>query len=146
MVLRNHVTKQKCSMSTDTLRMVTRLGRLVTYHESLPLIKSHDYLITWTCKITQQNDTILYPLSHSLCSLNLAGSWLIFRGSYQYSHISFNHVILWDHREIWKHFISFTTIPMITKLGRVVTYHEELLLKKLQDSLVTLCLEVALQN
>ena len=31
--------------------MATKLGRVVTYYEQLPPIKSHDSLITWFCKI-----------------------------------------------------------------------------------------------
>ena len=38
--------------------MATKLARVVTYHEVLALIKSHDTLITWSCKITLQTKFI----------------------------------------------------------------------------------------
>ena len=41
-------------ISITTLPVATRLSRVVTYHDGLPLIKSHDPLITWSCKITRQ--------------------------------------------------------------------------------------------
>ena len=35
-----------------TMPMATKLGRVVAYHEELPPVKSHDFLITWSCEIT----------------------------------------------------------------------------------------------
>ena len=32
--------------------MTTKLGRVVTYHEGLLLVKSHDLMIIWPSKIT----------------------------------------------------------------------------------------------
>ena len=34
--------------------MVTKLGKVVTYHEELPLIKLHDSLVTLLCEVTWQ--------------------------------------------------------------------------------------------
>ena len=42
--------------------MATKVGRVVTYHEGLPPIKSHDRLITWSCKITGQTKFVITPL------------------------------------------------------------------------------------
>ena len=42
--------------------MATKLGRLVTYYEGFPPIISHDFLITWSCRITRQTELILTPL------------------------------------------------------------------------------------
>ena len=39
--------------------MGTKLGRVVTYHEGIPPIKSRDPLITWSCEITRQTKTII---------------------------------------------------------------------------------------
>ena len=33
--------------------MATKLGKMVTYHDGLLAMKSHDPLITWSCKITR---------------------------------------------------------------------------------------------
>ena len=37
---------------TTTMPVVTKLGRVVTYHEGLPFVKSQDILITWSYGIT----------------------------------------------------------------------------------------------
>ena len=37
---------------TTTVPMVTKLARVVTYHEEFPPIKSHGTLTTWSCKST----------------------------------------------------------------------------------------------
>ena len=45
-------------LSTPTMPMTTKFGRVLTYHEGLPSIKSHDPLIMWFCEITQQTISI----------------------------------------------------------------------------------------
>ena len=52
-----------------------------------------------------------------------------------------DHVVLWDLITSQKH-ISTSTKPMVTKLGRVVTYSEELTLIKLRNSSMTWFFEV----
>ena len=56
--------------------MASKLGRVVTYHEGLPPIKSYDPLNTWFFEITWQTKTIM-PLLKPLClwPTNLKG-WL----------------------------------------------------------------------
>ena len=49
----------------------------------------------------------------------------------------FNYGVLLDHVTNSKHYISTTTISLATKLGKVVIYHEELLLIKLLDPSIT---------
>ena len=53
--------------------MATKLGRLVTCHEGLPPIKSHEPLITGSREITSQTKKIISPLLERLWSPNLAG-------------------------------------------------------------------------
>ena len=53
--------------------IATELGRVVTYHESLLLIKSHDPFITWSCEIKLQTKNIIPPLPGYLWPPNLAG-------------------------------------------------------------------------
>ena len=65
---------------------------------------------------------------------------LSLRGSYPYSHL--NYVVLIDHVSNQKDCIYTTTIPMITKLGKVVTYHEEFPHIKLCDPSMTWFCEV----
>ena len=40
------------------MSMATKLGRIVTFHEGIPLRKSHDPLTTWSCEITWQTKNI----------------------------------------------------------------------------------------
>ena len=35
--------------------MATKLRKGVTFHEGVSPIKSHDYIISWSCEITSQN-------------------------------------------------------------------------------------------
>lgn len=39
---------------------------------------------------------------------------------------SFNHLVLWDHGINWIVYIATYRIPLNTKLGKVLTYHEML--------------------
>ena len=50
-VMRNHV-KNENYICTITMPAATKLGRVVTYHEGLPPMKSYDTLVTWTSEIT----------------------------------------------------------------------------------------------
>ena len=72
---------------TTTLSMATKLNKVVTYHEGLPLIKWHDP-VTWSCKITWKTKTIITPLPQCLWPWNLAGWWLTIRDSYSWSHVT----------------------------------------------------------
>ena len=51
-ILRDQVTNQNHYISTITVPMTTELGRMLTYLEGLLTIKSHNTLITWSCKVT----------------------------------------------------------------------------------------------
>ena len=47
--------------------MTTKFGRVLTYHEGLPSLKSHDPLIMWFCEITQQTiSTTTMPMATEL--------------------------------------------------------------------------------
>ena len=43
--------------------MVTKLGRVVIYHEELPLIKLLDPSITWFCKVTGHAKYFISPFA-----------------------------------------------------------------------------------
>ena len=82
------------------MSMATKLGRMVTYLECLPPIKVLIPLVTWSCKISWQTKTIIYPLPQCLWPPNLPVWWLTLRGSY---HIVTRPLIrLLDHVIIWK--------------------------------------------
>ena len=46
--------------------MATKLGKVLSYHGGLLLIKRHDPLIKWSWKITWQTKTIISPLPQCL--------------------------------------------------------------------------------
>ena len=57
---------------STAMSMATKLYRVVTYHEGLPSIKSHNPLITWSYEITWEAGSILSPLRQYLWLPNLA--------------------------------------------------------------------------
>ena len=46
--------------------IATKHGQVVIYYERIPLIKSHDDIITWSWKITWKTKNIIYPLPQCL--------------------------------------------------------------------------------
>ena len=62
----DHVTNGKHRPSTTRVPMATKLGRMITYLDGLLPIKSHDPLITCSCKI-------ISPIPQCLWPPNLAG-------------------------------------------------------------------------
>ena len=63
------------------MRLATKLDRMVTYHEELPPVKSHDPLITLHYEIAWQYETIISPLPHCVWPTKLVGCWHTLRGS-----------------------------------------------------------------
>ena len=51
LVTLSHQRSRK-NISTTSVLMATKIGRMVTYLDGLLTAKSHDPLITWSCKIT----------------------------------------------------------------------------------------------
>ena len=68
MVLKDHVRKV---ILISTTKRSTKLGKVINYLEGL-LLKSHDPLVTWSCKIRLQVKTIISALTQYLWSPNLA--------------------------------------------------------------------------
>ena len=76
-VLRGDLTNKNHYISTTTVFMATKHGRMVTL-EKLLLIKLYDRLIMWSCKITWQTKTSISPLPQYLrpfLRLTLRGSF-----------------------------------------------------------------------
>ena len=65
-VLGDHVRNWNHYISTTTMPMTTRVGRVVTYLEWLLPVMSHDHMITWSNKITWQTKIIIYLLPQCL--------------------------------------------------------------------------------
>ena len=62
----------KNCISTTTMLMTTKCGRMMTYLEWLLPIKSRDHIITWSNNVTWKTEIIVYPLTMSGC---LLGRW-----------------------------------------------------------------------
>ena len=99
--------------------MATKFSRMMTYLDGLLPIKSHVPLITWSSEITWQNKTTMYQLSEQ----RLMGSWCAPAHKFIWP---FDYVDLRDHVATWNYYMSTITVSLATKLGKLVTYHEEL--------------------
>ena len=55
--------------------MGTKLGKMMTYYERLPFLKSHYCLITWPTWGKVTNWKVISPFSQDLLSLSLAGCY-----------------------------------------------------------------------
>ena len=77
-----HETNQNHYISTFTVAVATKLGRMVTYLVGLLPIKSNGTLITWQIRI-------ISPLPQCLWPPNFGSRWLTLRGSYPASHMTF---------------------------------------------------------
>ena len=98
---------ESCSSTTKNtfttpIATATKLIRLVHHREGLPPIKSHDPLITWSSEIAWWTKTMISQLPQRLWRQLLAGWGHTLRGAYPYSHMTLNHVVLWDHvPQLW---------------------------------------------
>ena len=81
-VLQDHVTNYKNCISTTTVPVATKHGRILTYFEKLLPIELHDPLITWSCRVTWQTKFNISSLPGFLWPPTLAGWGLIFRDSF----------------------------------------------------------------
>ena len=89
---------QNVNISTTTVPMTTKLGRLVIYYEELLLIKPHDSLIMWSSKITWQTKTVISPLS--LCP---ATNLLAIK--------SYDPLIAWSCKIMWQTKTIISPLP-----------------------------------
>ena len=113
-----------------------KLGRMLTYLDEFLPIKSHQPLITWSCKITSQTKTIMSPYhsvyGHKTCQ----------DGDYLDRFLtiviqSFDHVVLQGHVTNKNHYISITRVPMAIKFDRMMTFLDGLLPVMSRDPLIT---------
>ena len=137
MVLWSHVTNKNHFISTTRVSMATTLSGMVTYFERLLTIKSFYALITWSCKVKWQTKIIIYPQAecpwlHTWQNHNLA-RWAT---TYKVTP-PFDHVVLQDHETNENHYISTSTVPMATKLARMVICLIRLLIIKSYKNFIT---------
>ena len=80
------------------MSMATKLGRIVTFHEGIPLRKSHDPLTTWSCEITWQTKNIFTttkPMATKLGSVMTYLEGLLPIKSYDF-------LIIWLYEIMWQ--------------------------------------------
>ena len=123
-VLQGHVTNEIYYVSTTTRHMAIKLGKEVIYYNGLLCQKSHNPLNTWSHQVTWQIKYVISLLPQCLKPPNLRAWW-------------FKEVIAWGNLTNEKHWFSFITIPIVTKLVRVLTYYEKLLLLQSHEPLIT---------
>ena len=92
-ILQDHMTNKINYISTNTLLKATKFGRMMDSIEQFLPIKLFIPLITWSYKITWQSKAILCLWSYC---------WLILKSCYQYSHMTFNYVILWNFHKYYE--------------------------------------------
>ena len=69
------------------ISMAIKLGRMVTCHEGLLAIKSHDILIKWSYyKVISQTKIIISSIPQCLWPPNMAGWWVTLSGFHPYSY------------------------------------------------------------
>ena len=126
--------------------MATKRGRMITYLDGLLFIKSnHSLIILWSCEITWQAKTIVSSLRRCLWLPLLLGWWLTLRGSNPQ-----NHMMLWS-RSLSKlsdknHYVSTTRRVIATKISRMVTYLDGLLIIRSHGSLFTWSFKITWQT
>ena len=117
--------------------MATKLGRMVTYLEGLTTIKSHNILITWSCKAMWQTKIIISLLPKCLWPQTCqdgSSPWLAANHKVMQN---FDHVVLSGHVTNKNHYISITREPWASKLGRIMTSFDGPLPTMSHNSLIT---------
>ena len=112
---------KKTYIYTSTIPMAIKLGRVVTYGQKTPHIKSRYFLIKWSrekCKTWYLH----------FCNIYNHQTWQ--SGNLHWKDPSFK--AMWS-RDKWT-----STILLATKLGRVQTYDQKTLQTKLHDILISL--------
>ena len=75
----DHVTNSNHYISTTTMPMATKLGRVEMYNDELPAIKPKVSLITWSWKLNWNIRFAISLLLKGLWPPNLARWWLTMR-------------------------------------------------------------------
>ena len=118
----SEITRQTKNISTTTIPIAAKLGRMMTYLEWLIPIKSHVCIIIWSCKISWQTEIIMYPLAQCL--------WqpvLIYNEDFH--SIESADPLITSCKVTQKYFsccITTTTRAMATKLGKAVTFGKKI--------------------
>ena len=111
------------------LAMATKLGRVVNYHEGLPLMELLNPLFAWPCKITWQTKNIYTPRVLMVTKLGRVVTYHEGLPPMKLLDplITWYCKITWQTKTIMSANIFTTTVPAATKLGRLMTYLKGLL-------------------
>ena len=116
--------------------MNTKTGRLVTYDNGKPFMKSHSTMRIWSRDVIRQIKNVISPLLQGKWPPNFAGSWFMGRVTYPWS---------WGDVTNWKRNISSSENPMATKLIRAATSVKRNPPRKSHDTLIMWSREVIRQ-
>ena len=100
--------KLKHYISTITVSMATKLGRMVTYLKGFLAIKSCNALIKWSCKVTCQTKIILSRLPVYLWSPDFVEWWHTLDTPNQKVILCFDHAVLEGHVTNRNHYIIYS--------------------------------------
>ena len=117
--------------------MATKLVKEVTYHEGLPPIKSHDFLITWSCLITWQ----IKKISTTGVPMATKLGWMVTYLNGLLTIKGHDHLVMWSCKIMWqaKNILSSLPLPVATLAWEASTI-------KLHDTLITWPCEIMWQN
>ena len=109
-------------------------------------LKILNAFVTWSCKITQQIETIISSLPQCLGPPKLAGWWFNLCGSYLFSQMTLPW-ITWSYQITWKTKNSIFLLPQYLwpKNSRLMTSNAELPLIKLHHPSIMRFCEVTWQ-
>ena len=135
----------KNCISTTTMPMATKCGRIVTYYGRLPPIK---VVTLSSCGLSKPCDKSKTHLHYQgTCGHQTWQEYNVPWGPFAHKVTwYFDLVILDDHVTNYNNYTSPTKVPMTTKLGSIVTYLEGLLLIKPHDAMIRWSREITLQT
>ena len=95
----DHVTDKKRYISTSAGTMAKKLDRMVGSDADLLSTKSHNLLITWSHKVTQQMKNVIKSFSRDLWLSNLTEGWLMIRSHMSNNKVTYpsGHAVIWGH-------------------------------------------------
>ena len=146
----DHVIEWNNYIFTTTMYVAVKHGVVGIYHQELPSVKPRGPLITWSCKLTWNIRSVTSLLPQDLWPPNLQGGDLSWEASTYNFTQPFQYVVIIitsskGSVDNYIHYIFTTTMTLAIKLGRVVTYDEELPSLKLKDPLMTWICKVTWQ-
>lgn len=92
---------------------------MIAYNEELPPIKSHDYLIKWSCEVTWQIKYITSPLPLRQWSPNMQGGGLLWEASTDKVTQPFIYERNGLKKTVWENVWQVSPIPISSNQNRL---------------------------